>query len=335
MFKKIAAFTDIHFGMKSNSHIHNKDCVEFVDWYIEQAKINQCETGIFCGDWHHNRNSLNLITMDTSIKCLEKLGKSFEKFYFFPGNHDLYYKDKRDVHSVEFARFIPGITVLTEPTTIDDVTMVPWLVGEEYKQIKKIKSKYIFGHFELPHFLMNAMIEMPDTGLIRSHDFVHQEYVFTGHFHKRQTANNIHYIGNPMPHNYADVDDDQRGMMILEHGGSPKYINWPNCPRYSKMKLSELLDNAKNLIKPKAHIQVTLDIEISYEEASFIKETFIKDYACREIVLIPGKKEEDHTSTVDITRFDSVDDIVTKEIHALDSGSYDKNKLLEIYKDLQ
>ena len=94
MFKKAAVFTDIHFGLKGNSKIHNQDCEDFIDWYIEQAKAHGCETGIFCGDWHHNRNSLNLTTMDSTIRSMEKLGKSFEKFYFFDGNHDLYYKDK-------------------------------------------------------------------------------------------------------------------------------------------------------------------------------------------------------------------------------------------------
>ena len=40
MFKKVAVFTDIHFGLKSNSKVHNDDCEEFIDWYIEQAKEN-------------------------------------------------------------------------------------------------------------------------------------------------------------------------------------------------------------------------------------------------------------------------------------------------------
>ena len=104
MFKKAAVFTDIHFGLKGNSRLHNEDCEEFVDWYIEQAKEHGCETGIFCGDWHHNRNSLNITTMDATIRSLEKLGKAFDQFFFFPGNHDLYYKDKRDIHSVEFGK---------------------------------------------------------------------------------------------------------------------------------------------------------------------------------------------------------------------------------------
>ena len=125
MFKKAAVFTDIHFGLKSNSKVHNDDCEEFVDWFIEQAKKEGCETGIFMGDWHHNRNSLNVVTMDYSIRCLEKLGKAFDQFYYFPGNHDLYYKDKRDVHSVEYAKHIEGITVVNEIMEKDDVCLVP------------------------------------------------------------------------------------------------------------------------------------------------------------------------------------------------------------------
>ena len=112
LFKKAACFTDIHFGLKSNSSVHNQDCEDFVDWYIQKAKDEGCDTGIFLGDWHHNRNSLNITTMDYSLRALEKLGKAFDQFFFFPGNHDLYYKDKRDIHSVEFGKYVPGINVV-------------------------------------------------------------------------------------------------------------------------------------------------------------------------------------------------------------------------------
>ena len=334
MFKKLAVFTDIHFGLKTNSKIHNNDCEEFIDWYIEQAKKHNCETGMFCGDWHHNRNSLNLTTMDASIRSLEKLGKAFENFYFFPGNHDLYFKDKRDIHSVEFGKFIPGVTIVNEITTMGDVTMVPWMVGNEWKKVCKIKAKYMFGHFELPHFLMNSMIEMPVAGELKATHFTNQEYVFSGHFHKRQVKNNVHYIGNTMPHNYADVDDDERGMMILEWGKEPTYLNWWNCPRYKNIKLSELLDKTKEIMKPKMHLRVTLDVDISYEEASFIKENFMKEYHCREIILIPSKKEEEIQTDLDVTKFESVDQIVSKDIEAIDSDNYDKQVLLSIYRDL-
>ena len=336
MFKKAAVFTDIHLGLKGNSKVHNDDCEQFVDWFIQNAKDNNCETGIFCGDWHHNRNSLNLTTMDATIRSMEKLGGAFEQFFFFDGNHDLYYKDKRDVNSTAFAKHIPGITFIDEITTKEDVTLVPWLVGEEWKKIKDIKSKYMFGHFELPSFYMNAMVQMPDTGELKAEHFKHQEYVFSGHFHKRQQQGKIHYIGNAFPHNYADAWDDKRGMMILdrENNKQPKYINWEDCPKYRTTTLSKLLDPKQHIIKSKMYLRVTIDVPISYEEASFIKETFINQHKCREISLIPQKQVEEISTELDIQQFESVDQIVAGEISAIDSDQFNKKTLMDIYNDL-
>ena len=336
MFKKAAVFTDIHFGLKGNSKIHNEDCERFINWFIEQAQANGCETGIFCGDWHHNRNSLNLTTMDVTIRCMERLGEAFENFYFFDGNHDLYYKDKRDMNSTAFSKDIPGITFIDKITTIEDVTLVPWLVGDEWKKIPNIKSKYMFGHFELPSFYMNAMVQMPDTGELQAKHFEHQEYVFSGHFHKRQQQGKVHYIGNALPHNYADAWDDDRGMMILdrENNEEPEYINWPDCPKYRTTTLSKLLDPDSDIIKPNMYLRVTLDLPISYEEAQFIKETYINNHRCREITLIPQKQIEEITTELDISKFESVDEIVSKEISAIDSDNFNKKMLLDIYNEL-
>lgn len=334
LFKKVACFTDIHFGLKSNSNVHNQDCEDFVDWYIAKAQEDGCDTGIFMGDWHHNRNSLNITTMDYSLRALEKLGKAFKQFFFFPGNHDLYYKDKRDIHSVEFGKYIPGITVVHEPTTIGGVTLCPWLVGEEWKSIGKKGGKYIFGHFELPSFFMNAMVQMPDHGEIQLDAFQGYELGFSGHFHKRQQKGNMHYIGNAFPHNYADAWDDDRGMMVLEWGGKPKYYSWDKQPTFRTVKLSQLIDEADTLILPKQHLRVSLDIDITYEEASFIKEKFIADYDIRELTLITEKKETEINTNIDVQAFESVDQIVSSQIVNIESDTYNKNTLLAIYNSL-
>jgi DNA repair exonuclease SbcCD nuclease subunit len=334
MFKKIAAFTDIHFGLKSNSTTHNQDCEDFVDWFIAEAKKEGCDTGIFLGDWHHNRNSLNMLTMVSSVKALEKLGQAFDQFYFFPGNHDLYYKDKRDVHSVDWGRHIPGVTIVNEITTIGDTTMVPWLIGEEWKKMEKLKSRYVFGHFELPLFMMNAMVQMPDHGELQASNFKNPEYVFSGHFHKRQAKQNIVYIGNAFPHNYADAWDDDRGMMILEHGGKPQYRVWPDAPKFKTVKLSQLIDEGDDLIKSKTYLRVGIDIDISYEEASYIKETFLANGDLRELTLIPEKKEVEINNDIDVEHFESVDQIVSNQIANIQSDNYDSKVLLAIYNNL-
>jgi DNA repair exonuclease SbcCD nuclease subunit len=334
MFKKVACFTDIHFGLKSNSATHNQDCEDFVDWFIAEAKEAGCETGIFLGDWHHNRNSLNITTMDYTLRSLEKLGQAFDTFYFFPGNHDLYYKDKRDIHSVEFGKYVPGVTVVNEITTIGDTTLVPWLVGDEWKKMEKLKSRYVFGHFELPLFYMNAMIQMPDHGELQGTHFKNPEYVFSGHFHKRQAKENIVYIGNAFPHNYADAWDDDRGMMILEHGKKPEYRIWPDAPKFKTVKLSQLIDDAETLIKSKSYLRVAIDIPISYEEASFIKETFLAQYDIRELTLIPEKKDVEINNDLDVEHFESVDQIVSSQLASIQSDSFDPKVLLAIYNNL-
>jgi DNA repair exonuclease SbcCD nuclease subunit len=248
----------------------------------------------------------------------------------------LYYKDKRDVSSTIFGKHIEGITFVDEIYEEDDVALVPWLVGDEWKKIEKIKAKYIFGHFELPSFYMNAMVQMPDHGDLRPQHFVNQDYVFSGHFHKRQVQGKIHYIGNAFPHNYADAWDDERGMMILdkENGKEPEYLNWWNCPKYRTTTLSKLLDPDADIIKPKMYLRVTIDVPISYEEAQFIKETYISQNNCREITLIPQKQIEEITTDLDISAFESVDEIVSKEIAAIDSDNFDKKMLLDIYNEL-
>ena len=335
LFKKVACFTDIHFGLKSNSGTHLRDCEEFVDWFIANAKEQGCETCIFLGDWSHNRNSLNLFTLDSSLRCLEKLGAAFENFYWFPGNHDLFYKDKRDIHSSAFGRHIPGVTVVDSIMTQGDVTLVPWLVGDEWKTMKDIKSKYVFGHFELPKFFMNAMVQMPDHGELQAEAFQGPDYVFSGHFHKRQTNNKVIYIGNAFPHNFADAWDDERGMMVLEWGGTPEFINWENAPKYRSIKLSQLIDEKDTIMKSKMHLKVNLDIDISYEEANFIKETFVNDYDIREISLIQDKTNLD--GTIDDNpdaKFESVDQIVTEQLVKIESDAFEKSTLLEIYNNL-
>jgi hypothetical protein len=272
--------------------------------------------------------------MHSSIRCLEKLGKAFDQFYFFPGNHDLYYKDKRDVHSVDWGRHIPGVTVISDITTIGDVTLVPWLVGDEWRKMEKLKSRYVFGHFELPLFMMNAMVQMPDHGELQASNFKNPEYVFSGHFHKRQAKENIVYIGNSFPHNYADAWDDDRGMMILQHGEKPVYKIWNDAPKFKTVKLSRLIDESETLILPKTYLRVGIDIDISFEEASFIKETFMGQANIRELTLIPEKKDVEINTDLDVQQFESVDQIVSNQIASIQSDTYDPKVLLAIYNNL-
>ena len=336
LFKRAAVCTDIHFGLKSNSQTHNDDCLNFIKWFTAKAKEEGCETAFFLGDWHNNRASINIVTLNYSLRALEHLNDNFDRVYFIPGNHDLYYRDKRDVQSVEWAKHLPNVVICNDWLHSGDVIVAPWLVGEDYKRIPKLSAKYMFGHFELPTFYMNAMVQMPDHGDVKREDFTGIEHVFTGHFHKRQTQKNITYIGNCFPHNYADNHDDERGMMVLEWGNDPVYHAWPDQPRYRVYQLSDVLTNTDRLLHKGMHVRVNLDVDISYEEATFIKETFVSTYDLREITLIPQKVTSEDIN-YDVTgniMFESVDTIVTNQLTNIQSEQYNRTLLLDIYRNL-
>jgi DNA repair exonuclease SbcCD nuclease subunit len=320
--------------MKSNSSVHNLDCERYVDWFLDLAKSKNCDIILFLGDFHHNRNSININTMDFSLRCLDKIEASGIRCMFIPGNHDLYHKDKRTLSSIKYINKFKNIQLINEQYSEGDVCFVPWLIGEEHKNMRKIKDRYVMGHFELPTFLMNAKVEMPDHGDLKADDFKGVDYVFTGHFHKRQNKRNIHYIGNAFPHNYADAWDDDRGAMILEWGKDPVYHNWAEGPRYRTMGLERLIDDAALLLNERTYARISIDLPISYEEATFIKETMQEQYNPRELSLIPVKAALEMDGVKLEGEFESVDQIVMNQIQSIDTTHYDKRLLMDIYNNL-
>jgi len=332
LFKKAACFTDLHLGLRQNSRLHLDDCDRFVTWFIDEAKVRGCETCIFLGDWQHHRSSINVATMNESIKQLKRLNDSFEKVYFITGNHDLFYRDRRDLNSVEYARDLPNVVIVDEHFVEKNVAILPWLVGDEHKKVHKYKVKYIFGHMEIPFFKMNAMVEMPDHDGIQEADLSHADFAFSGHFHKRQRRENIFYIGNAFPHNYADAGDNDRGAMFLEWGGEPELVNWTECPKYIVVSLKDLITDPSKYLDKYTYARVKIDIPISYEEATFIKETFSLQYNVRELQLITIKEETEYEGG-NIT-FESVDQIVVSQLSTLESGVIKKERLISLYNDL-
>ena len=83
------------------------------------------------------------------------------------------------------------------------------------------------------------------------------------------------------------------------------------------------------------YLKVKLDIDINFEEANFIKETFVKDYDIREISLIQERNiTETYVEDTSDIKFEGVDHIVTNSLISVESDHFDKKTLLEIYKNL-
>ena len=60
----------------------------------------------------------------------------------------------------------------------------------------------------------------------------------------------------------------------------------------------------------------------------------MQEYDCREITLMQSRQDMDVDSDQDIKKFESVDQIVSNEILAIESEKFDNSTLLNIYNNL-
>lgn len=341
LFDRAIVFTDLHFGEKQNLTAHNQDCIEYLKWVVATAKRKGIKTGIFLGDWHHSRRAINVETLHYSVLGLDIITEYFDIIYFIPGNHDLFYRESRDVSSISLVKSYDNIKLMSEMTEFKDndgdVIFVPWLIEDEWKSLKGKKFKYVFGHFELPTFLLNAMIQMPDTGELSSDDFTNCDYVFSGHFHKRQHKKNVIYIGNAFPHNFNDIDDKERGLMVLEWDNEPKFVNWKNAPTYRRWDINDLVNNPEEVIgkDKKIYAEITYPSSMSYAQASHIRDDLLANFDFRNISLKKEKEEiNEEGEEIKVKTVKSVDSVVLEQIKTIDSPSYDVQMLIDEYTSL-
>jgi len=322
-FNKVGTITDIHFGEDGNSREHNELCISFIKWFLQKCKENDVDLIIFMGDWHHARSMVGSETLKYSFEGTKLLNESGIPVWFLIGNHDLFYRDNRSVHSLPWLNEMDNIEVINDPVVKGDILLVPWLVEtDDLKQIAQSKAKYAFGHFELPGFLMNEKYAFPEKeGILVAEDMNHLEYVFSGHFHARQTrvlksGCEVHYIGNPFPHNFNDVNDRNRGMMILEYDGTPEYINWPNAPFYEKMKISEFLKRA-DTFDSNSRLKLVQDVDMTPTERDELRKTMADNFGVRHISIETDRAKDNEGNTI-LVEDEDIEDIDNVEGYTVD-----------------
>lgn len=348
--RKGAFFTDIHFGKKANSVTHNTDCLHFVEWFCEQVRKDpEIDYVGFLGDWNENRSALNIATMNFSHKAAKMLDSLGIPIFFIVGNHDLYYRHSREIHSVinftEFKNFV----IIDEPTIVDKieggVLFSPFLFHDEYDNLHKYhKVPFWAGHFEFRGFVITGYNVTMPTGPDPK-DYVGPKHIVSGHFHKRQAHENIVYIGNTFPMDFGDAGDTNRGMMTYDHiKDEMLFFDWEDCPKYIKTTLSALLEDPsdrKNILCSQARVKCVVDIPISFEESTYLLQKFMEEYNLREFSMEESPEIRDALSSTeagidwDKEELVGVNDLVLKMLNGIESEHIDNGLLIEIYKELK
>jgi DNA repair exonuclease SbcCD nuclease subunit len=232
---KIAVITDQHWGCRGDSReflrFFEKCYSEFIVPYLIE---NDIKIVFDLGDTFDRRKYVNFLTLKTSKKFwFDPLEQHGIQLHSLVGNHTIYYRNTNEVNTMELVLDgYSNATVYSEPTeiTIDgcDILMMPWInptnESECFDIMRKTKAQVMFGHLEIKGFEMyrgTPSHEGYDESLFQGFDVV-----ASGHFHKKSTKGNIHYLGAPYEMTWGDYncprgfhvfDTDKREFSYVEN----------------------------------------------------------------------------------------------------------------------
>jgi DNA repair exonuclease SbcCD nuclease subunit len=265
---KVAIFSDLHLGVHGNSEEWHKIALEWADWIIAELNEKGIKDIFFLGDFFDNRAEISVQTLHIASIILDKF-RDFNLFMII-GNHDAFYKNRSDIHSLGLANGYPNITIIDKNLEFEDygkkLLFVPW-----ENELPKGKFDHIFGHFEIQSFKMNNF-KVCDKGFQVSDLLSKTKSVFSGHFHRRSTGtyNNgvITYVGNPFSMDFADVAN-KKGYHILniETGGLEFFENTVS-PKFNKIILSNIKSVKEEDVKNNF---VKLVVDLVMEDAKLDK----------------------------------------------------------------
>jgi len=238
---KIAIISDTHFGIQINNTIWQKIPLNYANWLKETLIKENIKDIVICGDIFNNREEISILTLHIANEFF-KILKDFN-ILLIVGNHDIFYKNRSDVNSINILNEWNNIHVIDDVYCLDQfdrkICFCSWL-GD----ISKIdRADILFGHFEIKNFKMNRYV-INDIGKSYNDLLTKSKLVFTGHFHLNQERSydngTIIYIGNTYPQNWSDCET-QKGFYILDITTlNYKFINNTLSPTFKRYYLSDL-----------------------------------------------------------------------------------------------
>ena len=155
-------FSDLHIGLRGDNIGRLEICEKTVDNIIKLVTKLQLKYVVFGGDLFHSRTALNVNTINVAIRLIEKLAEHVTIFMIL-GNHDIHYKNVKDVHSIKIFNNMKNVHIISEPSEllINDsykLLMVPW--NSDISNYEDESFDCLCGHFDFsPKYLIASYIE--------------------------------------------------------------------------------------------------------------------------------------------------------------------------------
>lgn len=270
--------SDLHFKHQDLDRIW-----QTAQWIASEAKRNQVQRVVICGDLLTSRTMQSTHVLSACYRFISLLSDIVPRVHVLLGNHDLAYRrdyQTTALDALNINRLAPYVSLHSSIARLEwdgrSVLLLPF--REEQDELTEAvaslgpseASKTVaFAHLAInkaitQRYVINTNVNKPHAassithrGLTGPDRFASLARTFTGHFHSHQTIvqkqtrhkspvdmrGSITYLGSPLQLNWADLNDEQRGVVLfnpetLEH---ELLIN-PHAVNYITADICQILD---------------------------------------------------------------------------------------------
>ena len=345
---KVAIITDQHFGARNDS-IPFLDYYEifYTDTFFPKLLEHNIDTVLILGDTFDRRKYINFYSFKRAREMFfDRLQYYKINVFMLAGNHDTYFKNTNEVNSVDLLLGeYNNIVVIDKPDIIylNDIKicMLPWICPENYDEsmakIKETDAKLCMGHLEIDGFTMHRG-HVAEGGLKRA-IFGKFDMVFSGHYHHRSSADNIHYLGNPYELTWQDYGDTRGFHLFDTDTYDLEFIPNPNLMFYrilyddKKESITEITN--KDLSK---YTNTYVKVVVINKTNPYLFDKLIENlYAVNPIDITIVEDFTDLTEGVEDDTIDQAEDTITiinKFVDGIKEEHIDNEKLKTIMKEL-
>lgn len=196
---------------------------------------------MLAGDLFHVRGRIEPSVFNPTYEKLKDICERGIEIFAIPGNHDLEGKEASSLgNAMQTLGELKNFTVITKPTLLDDVIMIPWV--EDLTQLRKLLKKLAAGKTAnqldvIIHAPVNGVIKgIPDHGLEASElAALGFRRILSGHYHDAKLLSDtplVLSIGATTHQTWSDPDtkagfwtmrDD--GTIAHHETAAPLFIN--------------------------------------------------------------------------------------------------------------
>lgn len=238
---KYIVTTDTHIGRKNGNTEEIENTKDFFKWLIKKSKELGVYNLVHLGDFFHNRRSISVPVIVSSMKIIDEINENFNHSYIITGNHDIYYKNSIDPTSLELL-CRDNVEIIKEPIAIDNILFIPWLVDDIWlEDIKNnsFKTDFAMGHLGINNIIMNKSKVKSQNDALYIKDFKNYKSVLSGHYHQYGVYDNIVYIASPYHMDFNDFGE--RGIYVFDSDtGDMEFIEYTGAPKYYVMDAEDL-----------------------------------------------------------------------------------------------